>query len=310
MKLSSIKLLLVLIFTLLTVDVRCHGKVKELEDNDNFQCYIDISVSDNNLLVNQETLLKVKIYTNDTNIANVHYTPFKISGLEFSPKNLKGKWSKEKYKGKEMSCFVLAEYFIGAEKAGTYLLGGEDCVVERYTIEQVYDRFWGYSNRKVMREYSAKMNEIKLKVKKIPEEFKNLPIGEFDINAKVAPGYIKPGDDALILVTVEGYGSLVNANLNDVKQLCENHGIELKQVKKNINRYVKNDKTWHEMEFEVWVKAPDSGVMDIPPFQFDFLDSETKKKKTIKSAPLIINPGETVKENEKENSKPKVIQAI
>lgn len=310
MKIFDSKLVVLILLVAVAMNVAAAQKVKELESEDDFQCFVVLNVAENNILVNQETLLQVKIYTNDKNIANVHYNPFSVVGLEIGPKNFKGKWTTEKYKGKEMSCYTLAEYYVTPLNSGTYNIGGEECIVERYTIEQVYDRFWGYSNRRVSRKYTTKMNEVKLKVKDINKEYKSLPVGEFNISAKVAPGYIKPGEDALILVTIEGYGSLAKAVLKDVKANCENAGVKLKEVNQNLSRYVKDGKTWHEKEFEVWVVAPDDGEINIPSFEFEFIDSSTRKRKLIKSESLTINSGETVKEKENLKSKPKVIQAI
>lgn len=279
-------------------------------DDDTPVFYLVSSISKSKVYVGECAYYSIKLYSSSPDVSNLRLVAENpeqnTSGLVFENLgNESDSWTKEKYKGRDLYAINVATYIVKGRNPGNFKFGGNKYSLSFAVPVVSYDPFWGDVKRYVRKNYSVESDMCRLKVEKLPSQFASLPIGSFVIETSVPPGYIKPGDTSLAVVTIEGNGSMPDVESLNIQDVFARSGLKLVETRPSMHHYMKEGKRISELEIECTFVAPEATEYTIVPIEFKFLDSEGHKVKIAKSEAVTFEAGKV-----SNNYTPPVIQEI
>lgn len=197
---------------------------------------------------------------------------------------------------------VVDRYFIGlnekgkkAIKGGTYKLGFNQ-------PERVDDPFWGPMVQNRTEVISLKAPDVSVKVSPLPvkgrpEDFSGA-IGEYEISAFIPEGAVLSDKDALMIVTVSGFGDLTKSDLPEIRKAFP-EGLQFKSMTDNRDFYVKDGRLGSEIEIECTFQPRSAGSFEISPIEFHYFNTKTGKYETAVSEPLEVEVETGLEEKDK-----------
>lgn len=214
-------------------------------------------------------------------------------------------WSIEKIKGRDYNKAIVASYFIQAKTPGTHTVSPGEYIVSIGKYVVVDDPFWGPSRRMVTDGFKVLSNQVKLRFENIPDGVPaDMAIGDFRINSWLTQGGLEPGDDAVVIVSIEGEGDLQDCAIPSLREAF-GKGLRLKSVKENRKRFIDREDLCDELVLECIFTADEQGDYIIGSVDFEYFDPLRKKVIRISSDPVDVRIGRS-----ELPSKPKTIYGV
>lgn len=199
-------------------------------------------------------------------------------------------------KGKTYYCWTILKEFIIPREAGKFTIG--ECKYIAFLAKEKYidDFFWGRRRVVDYEEIPALCNKVTFKVDKLPENKTGKDyadcVGEYVIEGWFPPGHIKTGQDAIVVFSITGYGSLENLKIPNISKLFVD-GCTLKEVEQNDEISQRGGKLFSETILTCKF-TPENKDFEIKPLELLFFNPESGKYQTVSSHSLHW----TGKENE------------
>jgi len=160
--------------------------------------------------------------------------------------------------------------------------------------KSVWDDFFGDPfGRSEIYEFNAKSNVVKIDVQPLPdgqpESFKGA-VGEYIFDAKLNNFTVKSNEPLTLSINISGAG---NIKLIDMPEINLPNGFEKYEPKITEQIYRKGKVSGSKSGEYLFVPRV-VGIRDIPPVEFSYFNSSTKKYVTLKSEPfkIDIKPGD------------------
>lgn len=279
-------------------------------DNEEPALFLVSTLSNSKAVVGEGVYYYLKLYSSTPDVQQIRLTAVnsevRNDGIVFEELgNERSSWEKEKYKGKEYYSVIVGSYLVDCKKAGDYKVGGNTYRLSVAKPVVVHDPFWGDRRQYLSKSYNVESTVVKLKVDKLPEKYVDMPVGSFSIETTIPPGYIKPGDTSIAVVSVEGNGRMPEVKDLNLQDVFARGGLTLKQTKPVLRHYMKNGQRVAELEIECTFIAPEAKEYTIPEIELKYYDSKGRSIKIARSESTTFEAGKVSK-----RSAPPVIQEI
>jgi len=160
--------------------------------------------------------------------------------------------------------------------------------------KSIWDDFFGDPfGRSEIYEFNAKSNVVKIDVQPLPEgqpaSFKGA-VGEYIFDAKLNNFTVKSNEPLTLSINISGAG---NIKLIDMPEINLPNGFEKYEPKITEQIYRKGKVSGSKSGEYLFVPRV-VGIREIPPIEFSYFNSSTKKYVTLKSEPfkIDIKPGD------------------
>lgn len=195
---------------------------------------------------------------------------------------------KKEEKGKTLYCWTIQRSYLIPTKAGKITVGAGKYVAFIPHEKIIYHDFWGSRRTVEYEEIQVAGNECNVKIEDLPkaksqEGFAGC-VGNFDIEGWFPPGRITTGNEAYVVFSIEGYGSLENLKLPNIYKIF-GKGCRLKEVEQNEERMQRDGKLYSEITLTCKFVADEEEFI-IDPLCLEFFDPTTKKYYTTCSETL------------------------
>lgn len=181
-------------------------------------------------------------------------------------------------KGKKYFKWIIARSFIIPKKMGKVSISSSKYVVYIPYETVVYHPFWGRQKKINYEELIVSCNPVEFKVNPLPGgEHKDFcgSIGDFSIKAWFPPGEIFKSNDAYVIFSISGFGSLSDLKIPNISKLFHKN-CRLKEVSQNEQQLQKDGKLYSEVILTCKF-APDEKDFEIDPLVLKFFNPESKK---------------------------------
>lgn len=203
----------------------------------------------------------------------------------------------ETINGQKIFTWTILRNFIIAKAPGKYEIGEGDFIAYLPFERIVDDFFWGRRRVVDYEEVPLKCEKVSFKVSNLP---KNKPenfsdaVGQFSVDGWFPPGEIRVGNEAIVVLKIEGYGNLESLKLPNVAKSFVN-GCSLVNIERNDAMSQKNGSLYSEVTLTCTFipRSPDG---EIDPVSFVFFNPDSKKYETVNSKPLQWNVNNKKKE--------------
>jgi len=247
----------------------------------------------------EQVTVKYKFYTK-LNISTPH-----ISKLP----TYKGFWAEElnvgnrlnfqmeMYKGQRYRVALLKKIALFPTKAGELVVTPFELTVPVHVRRQkrksndIFDDFFNDSffGRSQTIEHIARSGKVKIKVEPLPENGKPDSffgaVGKFDMNAVIDKNKVKTNEAVSLRLTISGKGNIKLLNVPEVKLPAGFEKYDPKTSEKvNEGDIITGRKT---VEYLIVPRIP--GKKIIPPVEFSYFNTKTKKYVTLKSPEFIVD---------------------
>lgn len=193
-------------------------------------------------------------------------------------------------KGEKVYSWTVLRTFLIPKTAGKYEISSGDFIAFMPYERFVNDFFWGQRRVVDYEEVPLSCEKISFKVSDLP---KNKPdnfsegVGEFSVEGWFPPGEIVIGNNAIVVLKIEGYGNLENLKIPNVAKSFVN-GCSLVNIEQNDAVSQRNGRLYSEVTLTcTFVPQTDDGEID--PVNFVFFNPQKKKYETVSSKPLKWN---------------------
>lgn len=272
--------------------------------------FLQTRLSRDKMTAGETAIYEVVLFTPVANVDGVDQIAYpQFEGADVSRTSADNRLSPVEINGKQYYKAVIDRYFLRYPDNGKFKIPGGRYRLGVLHRQEYYDPFWGkqYGNVVDALELQAPATEVKvaaLPKKGCPEDFSGA-VGDFEISVEFPDGNLRSGEDALMLVTISGSGSLDGVKLPDLPGMLPD-GLQFKSMTDNIDHFVKDGELGSEVEVECMVMPKHEGTFTIENVRFSFFNSSTGKYETITAPAVVIEVGEGLPGS----GKPKVIMEI
>lgn len=204
----------------------------------------------------------------------------------------------EMYKGERYRTALIKKIALFPTKSGDLTITPFELTIPVHVRRQkkrsgndIFDDFFNDSffGRSQTLEHVAKSNKIKVKVDPLPENGKPDSfigaVGEFDLDAVLDKNKVKTNEAVSLRLTISGKGNIKLLDVPEVKLPAGFEKYDPKTSEKvNTGNVITGRKT---VEYLIVPRIPGKKV--IPPVEFSYFNTRTKKYVTLKSPEFIVD---------------------
>lgn len=254
--------------------------------------FLESSLEKEKAVEGERLIYEVRLFSADPEIAGTELLANPDMGeLPFKRSAADSRLSETVRDGRRYYTAVIDRFFIGANEPGKHTIKGGTYNVGLNHRVRVDDPFWGsaYSNR--IEAKRLKAPDVALKVAALPE--RNRPedfsgaVGKYTIQTWLPEGEIRAGENATMIVTVEGKGDLTDTPAPDVRQAFR-EGFTFRSMTDEKEHFISKGSLGSEMTLEC-IFTPDApGEHTILPIRFTYFDSDSGKYVTVETEPVTL----------------------
>lgn len=233
---------------------------------------------------------EVVLFTPDPNVEGFELVSMPdFSGIDVNHSAPDRRLTQVELNGRKYYTAVVDRYFLRFPGAGKFNIKGGAYRLGKLSKKEYYDPFWGRTVGNVREAVNLTAPDRGVKVKSLPQRGKpdnfSGAVGDFDLTAEIAGGALRTGEDALLIVTISGIGSLQDVLLPDIRSQLPDD-LQFKSMTDRVSHFVKDGELGTEVEIECTVMPKREGVFLIDALKFNFFDINSEQYKTI-TAPKI-----------------------
>lgn len=194
-------------------------------------------------------------------------------------------------KGKTYYSWPVLRCFVTPKQTGKFSIkGGEFVAVLRKGVV-VNDYFWGPRRTYTYEEKTADCRDSEIKVNPLPERHRPADfsgcVGDFNIRGWFPPGEIVAGNEAIVVFTVSGFGSLEGLEIPNISAAFS-EGCRLRGIEREDEVSQRDGRLFSETTL-VCRFLPENETGEIGEFSLVFYNPETETYETVSSLPLSWN---------------------
>ncbi len=254
--------------------------------------FLESSLGKRKVLEGERVIYEVRLFSTDPEIAGFELS--ESPGFDNLPWGRGASDSHLKQverDGKTYYTLVIDRFFIGAESLGNHNIRGGTYTIGFNRPVRVDNPFWGPSVMNKVETVQLKAPDGKLSVSAIPskgrpEDFSGA-VGEYVISVSLPDAEIRAGENATLIVTIEGKGDLTNIPAPDVMRAFR-EGLHFRSMTDDKEHFISKGNIGSEMQLECTFSADAPGTYRILPVTFSYYDSEKGKYETIQTEEIEI----------------------
>lgn len=236
----------------------------------------------------------VTLYSSSPDVADVtvRKTPGFPADLEVAYGAVRNvRPSEVSVKGKTYYSWPVLRCFVTPKQTGKFSIkGGEFVAVLRKGVV-VNDYFWGPRRTYTYEEKTADCRDSEIKVNPLPARHRPADfsgcVGDFNIRGWFPPGEIVAGNEAIVVFTVSGFGSLEGLEIPNISAAFS-EGCRLRGIEREDEVSQRDGRLFSETTL-VCRFIPESETGEIGEFSLVFYNPETETYETVSSLPLSWN---------------------
>lgn len=273
-------------------DSKQNDKSNSLSIGDD-EIFIEATVSRSKVYMDEGLLITYKLYTSHdiAAIQNSKMPQFDnfFSTSISSPSNVQ--FDIEYYKGREYYSAVLSKYLLQPQKSGKLKI--EPMVMDVVVSKTVYNQdpfsiFGGFPETIRMNK-SLKSNAVEISVEALPNgaptSFSGA-VGQYSLTSQLSDNELYTNKEATLKVVLEGTG-----NMNFIEAPSIDLPVEFDSYPpvKTDEYKLQKDSYVGKKVYEYVITPKNSGSYTIPPMQFTFFNTKTKKYETVATDSIRVN---------------------
>lgn len=233
----------------------------------------------------------VKLLSSSAEIADIRVA--KAPSMPEGVKIVKGivrnsRPEQENIKGKTYYSWVIRRDFLIPTSTGKFTIGDSKYVAFIPHKGGFYTDFWGRHQVVDYEEVPLDCKATDFRVENLPQNKTGLEfsgcIGNYNIEGWFPPGKISAGQEAYVVFSISGFGSLQNLTLPNIYKIF-GKGCQLKEVEQNENQSQRNGALYSEVTLTCRF-LPETDDFTIDPLCLLFFDPESKRYVKKCSEPL------------------------
>lgn len=183
---------------------------------------------------------------------------------------------------------TVGRYVVMADSPGEFKIEPGRHYADVMTGEKKIDPFWGTAYyRKDRIEIRPEENSIRVSQAGQGTDLSKSGVGEFDARWILPPGDIEPQQEGIVILELQGYGDLENAEWPD---LAGSFGSGLKFIgmSPDVNVYIKEGRIYSEARLECTFSASEPGEYILESAAIPYFSTDRHKIRQARTKPIPI----------------------